>query len=218
MVLTHLLAFAGAALLLAMVPGPSLALVLRQTLRGGRRHAVATTLGNATGLAFWATSAALGLSVLVATSELAYQAIRIVGAVLLVALGVRSLRRAGRPDPVVVDPDTEPVADTARAEPGGARGLAGYRTGILVSLANPKSAVFAMSVLPQFSAPHPGLTEFLLLVAVWVTVSSAWYVAVSWAVSRVRAVFARAAVRRRLEQVAGVVLIGFGLRLATDAR
>lgn len=219
--LADTLAFAAAALLLAMVPGPSLAVVLRQTLRGGRRHAFATIAGNATGVAFWATAAVLGLSLLVATSRVAYAVVRIVGAVTLVGLGARSLLGARRSAPGRSPDGGAAGAEGVGAAAGACRAgrLRGYRTGVLISLANPKPAVFATSVLPQFvSTDAPATGQFLLLVAVWVAVSSAWYAAVSWAASHVGALLRRLSVRRRLEQVSGAVLVALGLRLVVDLR
>jgi threonine/homoserine/homoserine lactone efflux protein len=217
-VLADTAAFAVAVLLLAMVPGPSFAVVTRQTLRAGRRHAFFTILGNATGVAFWATAAVLGLSLLVATSRLAYAGVRVAGAVVLVVLGVRSLlasRRLRRGRAHGGTAEEKP----AELEPPPAGWLAGYRTGLLIALANPKAAVFATSVLPQFvSSDTPATGQFLLLVAVWVTVSSGWYVVVSWLVSRAAGLLRRMAVRRRLEQVSGGVLIAVGLRMVVDTR
>jgi Putative threonine efflux protein len=215
--LGNLLAFTGVALLLAMVPGPSFALVLRQTVRGGRRLAFMTTLGNATGVTFWATSAVLGLSVLVAASTLAYNLMQLGGALALVALGARSVWRSRHPAELV-DP-AEPVRSEPPGRPGRAA-LAGYRTGVLISFANPKPAVFAMTVLPRFVSPSAPdqVVRFLLLVAAWVLVSSAWYVVLSWTMSRVQTVFGRLSVRRRVEQISGVVLIAFGVRLAAQVR
>src|SRR5579864_6567351 len=86
-----LLAFAGAALLLAMVPGPSTAVVIQQTLRSGRGAAFAATLANEVGLLFWAVTASLGLSVLIAASQVAYDALRVGGAAVLIVLGIQSI-------------------------------------------------------------------------------------------------------------------------------
>src|SRR5262249_27318699 len=77
-----------------MTLGPSTLVVLRQTLRNGRRTAFATTLGNATGLMTWAVAAAFGLTALVAALQFAYDATRVLGAVVLAILGIQSLLRA----------------------------------------------------------------------------------------------------------------------------
>jgi threonine/homoserine/homoserine lactone efflux protein len=69
------------------VPGPSTAMILRQTVRAGRGIGFATVLGNETGILFWGLAAALGLSALIAASEVAYGALRVAGAAVLLWLG-----------------------------------------------------------------------------------------------------------------------------------
>ncbi len=216
MTLTSVLTFGGAALLLAMVPGPTTALVLRQTLQSCRRVAFVTTLGNATGLLCWSVTAAFGLSALVAASQVAYDALKLTGAVVLVALGVQSLWRARR----------APSGDTAAGASSlgpirghGAGQWPAFRIGVVTNLANPKAAVFALSFLPQFVPPHaPVLATILLLAVVQVLVDIGWYATVAWLVNRARLLFSRRGVRRRLEQASGVVLMGVGLRLAIEHR
>nr|BFE79723.1 hypothetical protein GCM10020093_023240 [Planobispora longispora] len=138
-----LIAFIGSCFLLAMIPGVSTAVILRQTLRAGRGPGMAATLGNETGILLWALAAAFGLSALVLASEVAYDVMRIVGAVFLVVMGAQSIWQA-REGRGAAEPREEP---TAVAAPGW-RGS--YLLGFSTCLANPKAAVFAMSFLPQF--------------------------------------------------------------------
>src|SRR5690348_5752416 len=86
-----LLAFLIASMLLAMVPGVGTAMLVRQSVRGGRRGALATVAGMEVGVAFWAVAAGLGLSVLLLASNVAYQALRIAGVGVLLWFGVRAL-------------------------------------------------------------------------------------------------------------------------------
>ena len=200
-----LLTFAVAALLLAMVPGPGTFLVIRNTLRGGRRAALLTTTGNATGLLVWALAAAAGLSALVAASQLAYDVIRISGAVVLVGLGVQSLRTARGVRDAPGDASEAPAL----------RGRAAFRSGLATNLANPKAAVFAVALYPQFIPDGaPVLPWVLGLAVLQVTLSSSWYTLLAWSVDRAHRLLARAAVRRRLEQASGGVLVGLGLAIA----
>ena len=207
--------FVVAVALLAMVPGPATALVIRQTIRDGRRTALFTTAGNELGLLAWAIASAVGLAALVAASQVAYDAIRIAGAVVLIGLGLQSLleHRRGRAAP---DLDLAP-APSPRRERG--RRLGAFRAGLLSNLANPKAAVFAFSFYPQFiPRGAPVLATTLLLAAVQLVVDSAWYVLVAWLVSRARAFMRSAAVRRRLQRLTGLVLVGLGARLAIEHR
>ncbi|GAA5702509.1 hypothetical protein Save01_03326 [Streptomyces avermitilis] len=88
--LSTLLAFLGACTLIASSPGPSTMLIIRQSLRS-RRAGFLTVLGNETGVFIWGAIAALGLTALLAASQLAYDTMRIAGAVTLVVFGIKTL-------------------------------------------------------------------------------------------------------------------------------
>lgn len=208
-----LAAFIGSCILLAMIPGVSTAVILRQTIREGRAPGVAAMAGNETGIFLWAMAAVFGLSALVLASEVAYGVMKAVGAVLLVVMGVQSLWQSRRGHAVR---DAGPPEDAPEPVRGWRRS---YVLGLATCGANPKAAVFAMSFLPQFvpAGVHVPATLTLLAV-VWVVVDTLWYLAFIWMVGRIGAVFSRPAVRRRLEQVSGTVLIGLGVRMAVDAR
>ncbi|MGN9844202.1 LysE family translocator [Nonomuraea sp. H19] len=203
----YLLAFAGACILVAMVPGVSTAIILRQTLRAGRGSGLAATLGNETGILLWGLAAAFGLSALLVASQLAYDIMRVVGAVVLVVMGAQALWQARRGAPA--PPEGATVA--------GWRGS--YLAGIGTCLANPKAAVFAMSFLPQFVPAGQNVPATLVTLAVvWVLIDLLWYGALIWAVAKAKEWLGRPAVRRRLEQISGVVLIGLGVRLVVESR
>ncbi|MGI5458955.1 LysE family translocator [Streptomyces sp. CA-249302] len=205
--LSTLLAFLGACTLIAASPGPSTVLIIKQSLHS-RRSGLLTVLGNETGVFVWGVVAALGLTALLAASELAYDVMRIVGAVVLVGFGVQALRQARRGKGEAAD----------GRESGGRTGWAAYRGGLLLNLANPKAAVFAMSFLPQFvprGAPH--LPAMVGLAALWAVYEVGYYGLYVWFVGRMRTVLSRAGVRRRLEQVSGGVLLLLGVRLALES-
>lgn len=191
-----LLAFLLASLLLAMAPGVGTAMLVRQTVRGGRRAALATVAGLQTGVAFWAAAAGLGLSALLIASEVAYQTLRVGGVAVLLWFGVRALFGRHREAPT---PTTG----------------SGFRAGLLVNLANPKLAVFAISFLPQFVAPGAGQGTLLVLAAVWVLVDTVWYLIIAGLLTRVAGWLQRH--RGRIERISGAVLIGLGIRLAFES-
>lgn len=200
---TGLGAFVLASLLLALFPGPGTALVVRQSVRGGRRAALATVLGMELGVLVWALAAAFGVSVLLTASEVAYDVLRVIGALALVWLGVKALLSA-----------RATTATTSDAPSVGA----GVRAGMLVNVANPKLGVFAVSFLPQFVADGPGRQSTLVVLALlWVVIDTAWYLVIVALLDRIVGVLRRATVRKRLEQVSGGVLIALGLRLALDS-
>src|SRR5712691_12674915 len=88
--------FVGVAALVTLTPGPATAMVIRSALRGGRRSAFLTTLGNSLGVLLWGVASALGVSALIAASEVAFLVLKVAGAIVLVFLGVQSFRRSRR--------------------------------------------------------------------------------------------------------------------------
>ncbi|OEU86171.1 lysine transporter LysE [Streptomyces abyssalis] len=205
--LTTLLSFLGACLLVAMSPGPSTVLIIRSSLRS-RRSGFMTVLGNETGVFIWGVVAALGLTALLAASQLAYDVLRFGGAAVLIVFGVQAIRAARRGGSFEVAAESGPTKE---------RGWRSYRAGLLLNLANPKAAVFAMSFLPQFVPQGaPQLPLMMTLAAIWAVFEVGYYGLYVWFVGRMRRVLSRAGVRRRLEQISGGVLLALGVRLALD--
>lgn len=206
--LSTLLAFLGACTLIAASPGPSTVLIIKQSLRS-RRSGFLTVLGNETGVFIWGVVAAFGLTALLAASEMAYDVMRIVGAVVLVGFGVQTLRQARRSNGAV---------DGGGWEGAEKSGWASYQGGLLLNLANPKAAIFAMSFLPQFVPEGaPQLPSMVGLAALWAVYEVGYYGLYVWFVGRMKAVLSRTGVRRRLEQVSGGVLLLLGARLALES-
>ncbi|CAL9285106.1 LysE family translocator [Streptomyces sp. SudanB182_2057] len=202
---THVPAFLVTTLLLAMLPGASQALMIRQALEGGRRTLQGTLAGNASGFLLWSTAAAAGLSAVLLASPTAYAALRIAGGVVLMILGVKTLRTAL----------TAAAPRPPRDGEGRSGFVGGYLTGLSTNLGNPKAGVFAVSVLPQFVTPDgPVFLSTVALGALWALVSASWYTLLTWAVGRGRALVSRPAVLRGLSVTTGVVLLGLGAAVA----
>ncbi len=225
--ITNLPLFLGVCLLLAMVPGPGAMVVLRQAIRDGRRTALLTLVGNETALIMWGLAAAAGLTALIQASRLAYDGVRLVGAAVLVVIGVQSLVQARRAKgqraqrrrdaPASGEQPGSPLDAAAAAVPGERGGWRAFTVGVITNLTNPKAGVFAMSFLPQFAASKtPGFAVFIVLAALWALVDALWFGAVIWFIGRARHFFSRDGVWRRMTQVSGVVLIGLGLRVAIE--
>ena len=196
-------AFLVAVVLICASPGPAMALVLRRAALRGTKASVPTVLGLETGLYLWALAAGAGLAAVVAASQAAYLVLRVVGAAVLLYLGVRALWGAWRG----AGPANEPEARSR----GGA-----FAEGLLVMLANPKAAVFMFAFYPQFVPDHgPVLAWTALLAAVQVVVETALYLGLAAMVGRASGWFRRPRVRRRLDAVTGGVLVALGLRVAT---
>ena len=203
--LRALVAFAPVAALLTVTPGAATALVVRSAATGGPRRALATTIGNSVGVLAWSCFAAMGIAAVVATSAEAFTAVKLAGAVVLVVLGLQSLR-GHRTDP----------ARPLRPEP--ARG-APLRDGLVTSLANPKLAVFFVALFPQFVPDGaPVLPSALLLAAMVVSFDLVWYSALAYLVARARRAFVEGPWLARAQRFTGAVLVGLGVRLAFERR
>lgn len=198
--------FGVVAAVVTLTPGPATATIVRMAARHGRRTAFGATLGNSVGVLVWGLFSALGVSTLIVASQLAYDALRLAGAVVLVVLGLRSLL-AG-----VASAD-EPADGVAPA-----RGAPGLRTGLITSLSNPKLAVFFIALFPQFLSPGSAvLPRAMTMACAIVALDLIWYSALAYGVDRAR-VLLRPRLQRRLERVAGGVLIAVGVRLALATR
>ena len=206
-------AFLLAVLLISASPGPAMALIFRRAALRGLRSAVPTVLGLEAGLYLWALFAGAGFAALVAASEVAYLVLRVVGAAVLLLLGIRALRTAWR------DRGHGPTAGEEPPGPSGRRWATSFGEGLLVQLANPKAAVFMIAFYPQFvPADGPVFATTALLGLLQITVETVLYLALAAGVARAGAWFRRPRIRRRLEAVSGTVLLGLGVRVAADGR
>ena len=197
-------------------PGPAFALVLQVAAVHGRRTALANIAGNSLGVMAWGVLSAAGVSALIAASEMAYDVLRFAGAAFLLWLGVRALvsSRRNREDAA---PEGPAVVDQPSHRRSGPAGRAARR-GAVNSLANPKLALFFVALFPQFvAAGRPVLPAALAMATVIVVFDVIWYGSVAFLVDRFRQVV-RPRVLKALDRASGVVLVAFGLRLATEAR
>ncbi|HEV2141022.1 MAG TPA: LysE family translocator [Candidatus Dormibacteraeota bacterium] len=203
---TQLLAFAGVSLLLAVTPGPDMAVVTRNALAHGRRGVVLTTSGIALALVIWVTATAVGLSALLRASGEVLFLLKIVGACYLAYLGVRTLLESrARP------------ADLLAATPPAAPAHAVFRQGFLSALSNPKLGVFFVTFLPQFVLPGQAVLPRLLELGVtFAVIGWLWMNVYGLFVTRLRQVITAPRVRQWMQRVTGVVLLGFGARLALE--
>jgi len=211
-VTTALLGFALASTLLILAPGPDSMLVMRNTMRGGRRSGLITACGTMSGLTVWAVAAALGLTALLRVSHVGYDVLRFAGAAYLIWLGAGSLglirrKKAGH----TAAERPVPASPPARAR--------AYLNGLLSNLFNPKISVFFMAFLPAFIPAHAAATQFSLVLGLWfIAETGLWLAVVAWLADRGAQWLRRTAVQRWLGRATGIVLIGFGIRLATEAR
>jgi threonine/homoserine/homoserine lactone efflux protein len=196
-------AFAGIAAIVTITPGAATAMVIRSALRGGWRSGVLTIAGNSLGVLAWGLLSVLGISALVAASEVAFLVLKVTGAVVLVWLGVQALR--GRRTAAADDP-----RGTARSA---------YGNGLVTSFANPKLAVFFIALFPQFL--HEGQSVLLTTLAMallLIAVDLVYFTLLALVVSRAKRAVVGSSLARRVERVTGAVMVGLGVRVALERR
>lgn len=206
----HLLLFVAAGLLLNLTPGPDVLYIVSNALRGGARAGVVAGLGITAGCFVHVFAAALGVSALLAASATAFTVLKWAGAAYLVWVGVRLLfakaEAASWGSPVGSPPAYESRRTLAAV----------FRGGFLTNVLNPKVAIFFLAFVPQFIAPETRnkalafLALGVLFNAGTVVVNSGWALVAAW-------IARRQDVQRSLQwldRVAGLMFMGFGLKLA----
>jgi len=204
------LTFLIAATLLAVTPGPGVTYVIARTVAGGRAAGLASCLGTAAGGLVHVGAAALGLSVLIAQSALAFGVVKYVGAAFLVYLGVRMLLQRA------------PSATMLTVQSKGARRA--IVEGFVVEALNVKTALFFLAFLPQFvDADGTVALQLLLLGGICVALNTLVDVLAVLAAHRLLA--ARTTTPNRyvkraqtMTRVSGVVMLGLGAFLALARR
>lgn len=205
----RLLAFIGIATIITITPGADMALVTRVALAQGKSAAWLTSLGVVTGLLVWGVASAAGIAALLNASATLYTILRLAGAAYLIFLGLQALfSRSSSHSP----------SSTEIAPPPPNRAGA-YARGLLNNLLNPKIGVFYTAFLPQFIAPgQPVFLMSVTLAAVHAALGILWLFFYASLITRAGDLFRRPRIRRAMECVTGIVLVGLGLRLATEQR
>lgn len=205
----HVLAFAALAAVLIAIPGPSVLFTISRALSVGRHCALLTLTGNAAGVYVQVVAVALGIGTLVERSAAVFTVVKWAGAVYLGYLGAQAVRHR------------QSLAEALAARVSPVPASRAVRDGFVVGATNPKTIVFFVVALPQFTSPAAGQAplQMLLLGAVFPVIAlvldSGWAVAAGTA----REWFVRSP--RRLALIGGtggLVMIGLGATLALTGR
>jgi threonine/homoserine/homoserine lactone efflux protein len=199
-----LLLFVGASLALLVIPGPAVLFLVTRSVDQGRRAGLVSVLGVETGTFVYAVAAALGLTGLVAASELGFTVVKYAGAAYLVWLGLRKLTER-------VDDDLAPVV-TRRSRL--------FLDGLLVQLLNPKIAVFFLAFLPQFVDPAADhvVAQTLLLGTLFTVLALLSDGACALLAGTLGGWLRRPGRRRRLARLSGGIYLGLGVTAALTGR
>jgi RhtB (resistance to homoserine/threonine) family protein len=204
----EVLPFIGVAAILAVTPGPDMALVARNALVAGRSAVPATVAGVCAGIVVHFMAAAVGLSALLKASSEAYAVVKVLGGAYLVYLGVQAWRTS-----MSDEGDQEWMLGPARRFAGGS----GFRQGFISNVLNPKLVVFFISVMPTFTSPdEPFFAQVLVLGLAFELLTIAWLTSYGLVVARIGEAMRHPRIRHLLERISGTVLVGLGLRIAVD--
>lgn len=197
--------FLAAGILLNLTPGPDTVYILGRSIAQGRDAGVASALGICVGSVFHTCAAALGLSAILATSALAFGAIKLFGGTYLIFLGIKML--LDRRKHLTLPSEFRRRTITAA-----------FRQGIFTNILNPKVALFFLAFLPQFIGPasNAKVLAFITLGLTFVTTGTIWCLVLAWFASafsvRLRT---NETVGQWLNRAAGAFFVFLGLRLAT---
>lgn len=191
-----------------ITPGPNTLLVMRYALTAPRRVPIFAAMGTITGTFCWGLAGWLGINVLFQAAPFAYVALKIVGGLYLVWLGLKIFldARKARQSADIVAARIDVPLKTA------------YRMGLVTNLANPKSALFVASL---FAATMPVGTPFLYglaAIAVMVTVSTIWYSFLVALITHRTVAAAYLKAKKKIDLGVGMVFVGFGTRLLMSQR
>ena len=198
------MAFTLGAGLLTMTPGLDTALVLRTAAVEGRRRALLAGLGICLGCLLWGILASAGLGALASLSRPGFTALRLLGALYLLYLGVRMLVAPGSFEP--------------NGEPGREKG-GWFLRGLLTNLLNPKVGIFYMTFLPQFVPRGVRVAPFsMLLATIHAFEGILWFLLLASATDLLSAWLKKPGIREAVDRVTGTLLVLFGFALLRESR
>jgi len=160
---------AGICILGAMSPGPSLALILNNSILYGKFYGFATSLGHGLGIGFWAFLTAIGITELILANNTVLLVIQSLGAVLVGYIGVRTFVSGN--DIYIKKPKTL-LSESGRL-------IRGYGEGLLIALLNPKIAIFFLAIFTHFVHVDSGWTEIWLMGTIAASIDAFWYIFVT---------------------------------------
>ncbi len=156
----------------ALSPGPSLALVIKNTLNGGAGQGYATAISHGLGVALYAAITATGIGLLIVQSPILFTAIKYAGAAFLLYLGLKALMSQQR------------NMQFAHQESAFDPSINGWRDGFLIAFLNPKLAIFFLALFSQFVEPGAGWQQKGIMTATVGLIDMLWYVIITYTISR----------------------------------
>ncbi|MCX2825141.1 LysE family translocator [Bacillus pseudomycoides] len=193
---------------LIILPGPDTAMATKNTLTSGKIGGVKTVFGTCIALLIHTLAAVIGLSAIIVKSALLFSIFKYVGAIYLVYLGIKALLSLKSKNSI--DTNELPMK---RADENSSC----FRQGFLTNLLNPKVAVFFLTFLPQFLNPnHNTFIQFLTMGLTYLVLTVIWFAFYIFLIDKISVFMKKPATQIYIQGLTGIVLIGFGIKLAFE--
>jgi threonine/homoserine/homoserine lactone efflux protein len=202
--LENLPSFFVATALLVMIPGQGVAMVLRQSIIGGPKAALLSSIGNCLGILIWSLSSAIGLSAIFTRSDTAYSILKWSGVLFLTFISAQTFLSL-RKEFGQFDLESSEVTSAWTS----------FRLGLITNLTNAKAAVYAVAFIPAFIPKETSLGfGIIFLGAVWALISILWNVGLIWTVKKSSSYIQKPSVRRALTAISAIGILGIAVGLA----
>ncbi|MEA1011165.1 lysine transporter LysE [Bacillus cereus] len=193
---------------LIILPGPDTAMATKNTLIAGKVGGVKTVFGTCVALLIHTLAAVIGLSALIVKSALLFSIFKYVGALYLIYIGIKALLAVRNKEGV----NTNDVAIS-----NDNKHTSCFRQGFLTNLLNPKIAVFFLTFLPQFLNPsHNTFIQLLVMGLTYLILTVIWFAFYIFLIDKISAFMKKPRTQRYIQGLTGIVLIGFGIKLAFE--
>lgn len=195
-------------ILLIILPGPDTGLVTHNTISLGKQGGLKTAMGTSMGILVHTLAAVLGLSAIIVKSAVLFSVFKYVGAIYLIYLGITSLWSLRKKGAVPEEKEGKQLKNASC-----------FRQGFLTNVMNPKVAVFFLTFLPQFLVPEKGVfLQFLFMGLTYTVLTILWFLLYVYCIHSISAWLKKPAAQRGIQGATGIVLLGFGLKLALEKR
>lgn len=207
--LPNLVALVGVWIAVVISPGPDFAATVQYATARSRREGIFVALGITTALSLWIIASMVGLGVLLARVGWLLELIRMLGALYLVYLGIKTILQAHHP---LQQEQKTPSTNT----PVPTRGLSAWRVGFLTNISNPKAIAFFSSLFIVLLPVHPPLWVQTTSVVLMLLIAAGWFcfVACLFSLAPVTRAYRRA--KRWIDYLTGGIFVALGLRLALE--
>ncbi|MCQ6530960.1 LysE family translocator, partial [Bacillus mycoides] len=193
---------------LIILPGPDTAMATKNTLIAGKIGGVKTVFGTCVALLIHTLAAVIGLSALIVKSALLFSIFKYVGAVYLVYIGIKALLAVRNTEDL--NTNDVPINNDNKH-------TSCFRQGFLTNLLNPKIAVFFLTFLPQFLNPnHNTFIQLLVMGLTYLILTVIWFAFYIFLIDKISAFMKKPKTQRYIQGITGIVLIGFGIKLAFE--